>query len=228
MRSDDVDAARHPIERHPGEHLVGRERVEEVAVGVAPRLELLGDPREQPGRRVLEADPQRLRLGRLLDQVAHRRLARVREPGHLLLLVVGGRRRALVGLDHAEVQVQADDAVRVEVGHVRGHAPRRRRRPGARSGRSPAGSISSANAAAVRRVFQPRSARRCRDQANPGTDGATTWKPSAAVGRVGEQRDGVEELVEGAGPAVDEHERQRIRDATSGRGRSGWAARRSR
>ena len=66
-----------------------------------------------------------------------------------------------------------------------------------------------ANAAAVRRAFQPRS-RVGADQANPGTEGATTWKRVAAVGRVGEQRDGVEELVERPGPAVDEHEGQRI------------------
>ncbi len=61
------DRARHPIQRHVGEQLVARERVLGIAVAVAPRAELLDDPREQSGGGVVEPDAERLGLGPLLE-----------------------------------------------------------------------------------------------------------------------------------------------------------------
>ncbi len=74
----------HPVTQYKVTHSStwsGVNAVEEVAAAVAPRLQLLGEPREQPGRGVLEPDPQRLRLGALLHHVAHRRLARLHRGG---------------------------------------------------------------------------------------------------------------------------------------------------
>jgi len=51
-----ADRAREPVERDVREDLVLCEAPLDVAVTVAPRPELLDDPRREPGRRVREAD----------------------------------------------------------------------------------------------------------------------------------------------------------------------------
>ena len=64
------DGAGHPVDRHVREQLVAGERPLGVAVAVAPRAELLQDPREQPGRRVGERGADGLGLRSLLERVA--------------------------------------------------------------------------------------------------------------------------------------------------------------
>ena len=63
-------ALRHPIQHHVGQQLVLREPLLDVAVRVAPRLELLDNPRRQADGRVVQPVADRLRLGALLLEVA--------------------------------------------------------------------------------------------------------------------------------------------------------------
>ena len=62
MRIEEPIVSREPVERHVREDLVLREAPLDVPVAVAPRPELLDDPRREPGGRVGEAEGRGLGL----------------------------------------------------------------------------------------------------------------------------------------------------------------------
>src|SRR5580704_12451445 len=61
---------RDPVDHHVGQQLIARETLLDVAMTIAPRAELLDDPRRQSRRRIVEPVRQRLRLGPLYPLVA--------------------------------------------------------------------------------------------------------------------------------------------------------------
>src|SRR5277367_3919793 len=61
---------RDPVDHDVGQDLIAREALLDVAVTIAPGAELLDDPREQPGRGIVESVGERLRLGALNPLVA--------------------------------------------------------------------------------------------------------------------------------------------------------------
>ena len=89
------DGLRDPVEHHVGDQLIAGEDGLRIAVAVTPRAELLHDPREQPGGRVVERDAQRLRLGPLHLRVAGLVALEARHRGEVGLLLVGERARVL-------------------------------------------------------------------------------------------------------------------------------------
>ena len=186
-----------------------------MAVAVAPGAELLHDPGEQPGRRVVERDAERLRLGRLLERVAGLLALELLHGGEIRLVLVGERapgpsggsaigmlrwmRRAVLRIERADPRrdLRAPVAALRAVARVAEAVHQLDERP-----------RDAPHVPAAR-------ARGLREAVARAATGATTWNASAALAavrlRVGQPRDDVEELDDRAGPAVREEQRQRVR-----------------
>ena len=156
-----ADRAGEPVQADVGEQVVAREHALHVAAAIGPGAELLDDPRGEPGRRIGEAEGERLRPRALDPLVAGLLLEPVLE-----LAEVGasprpsGRPIFGIAPQRQQVEVDADQLVgmhraqprgdeRAPVAALRGEAPdSRARRSSARrsSRRSPPGRSAAARA----------------------------------------------------------------------------------
>ncbi len=206
------DGPGHPVDGHVGEQLVTGERALGVTVAVAPAAELLDDPREQPGRRVVERRTERLRLRPLLERVRRLLDAEPLEGREVGVVVLAQLHRVVrwVGQRHVEVDARAVLGVRrpdpgrdlrTPVAALRAVAvvpePRHQRDEGT-------GDPGDVPAARPRGLREAVARQRRRD------DVERVLRLTAERLRGREPGDDVEELHDRARPPVGEEQRQRV------------------
>ena len=211
-----VDGAGDPVEHHVRQQRVLVEASLDVSVAIAPRAELLDDPRGEPHRRVGQPVRQRLRL-RALDRLVAGLLA---QPVIQLLEVRALVRRrcrsgrAAVARHRQEVDVDADELVGVRGAQVRRHegAPVTALRGEARVAEhvghergEEVGHLRHAEARLVRLERERVARQRRRD------DGERVSRIAAEARRIGQHRDQPPEFDDRARPAVREQQRHRAR-----------------
>ena len=210
------DRLRRPVDGDVRQQLVLRELALDVAVAVAPGPELLDDPRGQPRRRVVQAVAQGLRLGpldvavaplvgeELLPLPAARQFlgrdaggrilhAGRRARGHHVQVhpdhPVGMLRRLPAADDAAPVAPLRAVALVAEPLHQLADDPRHPLRVVAAAGRLVGEAVPG-------------------DRRRHHVEGV--GRVAAVVGRIDQQRDDLVELHDRAGPAVGDHQRQRV------------------
>ena len=113
-RADEALVCGHPVEHDVGEELIAGEGVRRMAVAVAPGPELLHDPGQQAGRRIVEGHAQGLWLGALFVGIARLLAPEPLHGGEVRLLLVGERPGSSGGEPERHVEVDGRAMLRVE------------------------------------------------------------------------------------------------------------------